>query len=270
MEFEAWAALSARLSKRSEEERAALLSAEKVEPEAYRDADRRWSAAIEADLAAGKPRRAERYGAACAAEVARRRRPAPPAEPCEAAPVAATAEDAEVDAPHVVVPSFLREPEQDHGPSPSFLDPPDAPSFGGTMIAPAPHTGAPRPAVPFGAQPSPEFVEYLASPPEAATEAPPSDKGGTMVVPAADGPAAAPPTQVRGFTLQQYASLTVELSVWREQAPSVLARYGLPDDADRHHLAEAWGRALMQDRDLLRRFTDLCDTYRAWLLRQGR
>jgi hypothetical protein len=105
---------------------------------------------------------------------------------------------------------------------------------------------------------------------------PPKDKGATLAVVAAGGlpttstPFEGAPVQVMGFTVEQYASLTAELSVRPNQAPAVLARHGLPDEAARKKLADAWGRRMMREPVLLRRWTEACEAYRRWWMGQER
>jgi hypothetical protein len=87
------------------------------------------------------------------------------------------------------------------------------------------------------------------------------------VAPATPGaaalPAAAPAPRPR-LTLEQYASLTVELDRWPTHGAAILERYGLTD-----HAAEraAWAGVLAGPAERAR-FVDLCAAYRAWLASQ--
>jgi hypothetical protein len=80
-----------------------------------------------------------------------------------------------------------------------------------------------------------------------------------------DEPASSDPAPRPSLTLEQYASLTVELERWPAHAPAILARYGLTD-----HAAEgaAWGSVLADPAEGVR-FAALCAQYRAWLASQG-
>jgi hypothetical protein len=286
LDFEAWTALSARLAKRPDRERAAILAEAAVEPEAWAYADERWMAALGADLEAGELDRPRRYGAAFAAEVERRRKEPPP--PPVEVPLAVAPPPEPLAAPspivEVGVSIFMREfappatlplPELESPPRPVLLE------TIGVVTSPA----DPSEVVPFSSTPSPEFAAYLASQPKADAALAP-DQGSTVAVPAS-GPgftAAAPagglpgPTmpfqgaqvQIGGFTAEQYASLTAELSVYPDRASLILQRYGLPGEAARKKLADAWGVRLMQDAELRTRWMQLCAAYREWLSKQKR
>jgi hypothetical protein len=54
------------------------------------------------------------------------------------------------------------------------------------------------------------------------------------------------------------------------RAGAVLSRYGLPDEAARKKLNEAWGRRFMKEPALRRAWMDLCARYRDWLRQQGK
>ena len=83
--------------------------------------------------------------------------------------------------------------------------------------------------------------------------------------PAALAPLAAPPDPWRSpaarLTLEQYASLTVELDRWPAHGAAILARYGLTDLAAER---AAW-ECVLADPAERARFASLCAEYRGWL-----
>ncbi|WP_437491977.1 hypothetical protein WME75_16740 [Sorangium sp. So ce1014] len=79
---------------------------------------------------------------------------------------------------------------------------------------------------------------------------------------AADG-AASGPVQ---FSLEQYASLTVDLALEPERAPETLRRYGLTP-AQRTLVDATWTARLVQNPAERSAFEAACGSYRAWRLR---
>lgn len=104
--------------------------------------------------------------------------------------------------------------------------------------------------------------------------APPRD----AVAPAAANPSSAPrPPEAAApahppfvaLTLQQYASLQVELSVVPQRAGETLARYGLTPAAKQHVDAE-WHRAMTHNPALRAAWQRAYETYYAWFVRERR
>src|SRR4051812_50189228 len=92
LDFDAWAALSARLLEQNEEARLDILAAAELHASDFSRCDEHWSMQIVHDLVAGRMERAQRYGAVCAAELKRRK--APPVEAKAPEPPAASPEPA--------------------------------------------------------------------------------------------------------------------------------------------------------------------------------
>ena len=92
-DFEAWAAVSARLLKRNEEERSAIIDNLELS-DVWAEADEHWSQQISAGVSADDMRLANRYGEICAVEILARRaaggtqtaRPTPPTPPPQPPP----------------------------------------------------------------------------------------------------------------------------------------------------------------------------------------
>jgi hypothetical protein len=237
LDFETWAALSARCVKLTARERDPVLAEAEIPPEAWAAAEARWEAEIEKDLEASALDRPKLYGALCAAELERRKASRALAEAPTFAERTLTSVPMEAAPPEDALP-FCREhsPEfaaylastraiaGDDGGDTALLE---APSFGGS--------------------------------------------NSTLEVPA-DGPRARPlpfegaDVHVGGFALEQFASLGVELMVYPERKAAILERYGLHDDGARKKVEEAWGRRLVQDAELRTRWMDLSGAYKAWLM----
>jgi hypothetical protein len=131
--------------------------------------------------------------------------------------------------------------------------------------------------LPFGDKPSADFVAAMSAP---ASRNDPS--GETVMVPAIREapaarplpfaeqtpprltPAASPTKPAPTLTLQQYASLSAELSVAPESA-ATLSRYGIPDAAARRELDRTWAARFTSEPDLRRQWETLFNQYRAWL-----
>jgi hypothetical protein len=90
VDFEAWTALSALFLDTTMDARIEILDEQHIEPEDWERSDEHHLRALAADLAAGRMARAERYAAACAAEIERRK--TLPAAPADETPVEAPAE----------------------------------------------------------------------------------------------------------------------------------------------------------------------------------
>lgn len=169
-------------------------------------------------------------------------------------------------------PSFLASP----APSPA----PGAPPAEAAAPSPAPAPPSARPApqktVGMPAFPAPEgklpFVdkpvaavlrEIEATPPSR----PPSPEalGGTV---AADGEAATsalPFAEGVALTLQQFASVFVELRAYPQHEADVLKRYGLASRSAFRHVEDGWKSRFGSDANLRSAWIEMCHTYRAWL-----
>jgi len=282
LDFEAWAALSARLLQLEDEERFDVLAEAEVEPDDYARCDAHWSVAIARDIAAGSMARAEVYGAKCAEELKRRteEKGAPAAAPAKevaAAPVAPVA------APAPVAPVALPAPVA----PPAVVAPPVSPldvseeEEQRTMAAvfPSPGSHAPAP-LPFSSTPSPEFVKNLSAPRAVPVREQRKSLDATVpanmmspipeALPFAHGaPAAPPPPKVPQMTLQAYASLCAELSVTPEKSVEVLRRYGVHDEHARRALDEEWRARLAAHPPSNQEWQKLYTTYRDWLRRKA-
>ncbi|WP_437603077.1 hypothetical protein WMF28_15780 [Sorangium sp. So ce590] len=136
-------------------------------------------------------------------------------------------------------------------------------------------TGGPRASVDLGATVAPAaagarpggksadplpFVNP--APPSAPSRPAPPTGAPAAAAKAADG-AAGGPVQ---FSLEQYASLTVDLALEPERAPETLRRYGLTP-AQRTLVDATWTARLAQTPAERSAFEAACSSYRAWRLR---
>lgn len=305
LDFEAWAALSARLLQLEDEERFDVLAEAEVEPDDYVRCDAHWSVVIARDIAAGSMARAEVYGAKCAEELKRRAeaKDAPAAVTSLAAAAAPPPAPAAVEVPDEItapitapkpagLPSFLAAPPVAPVAAPAPVAPPVAvaPPVSPldvseeeeqrTMAAVFPSPGSPAPApLPFSSTPSPEFVKNLSAPRAVPVREQRKSLDSTVpanmmspipeALPFAHGaPAAAPPPKVPQMTLQAYASLCAELSVTPEKSAEVLRRYGVHDEHARRALDEEWRARLAAHPPSNQEWQKLYTTYRDWLRRK--
>src|ERR1700734_2492397 len=88
LDFEAWAALSARMLGRTLDERLDMLEELDVRSADWMRSDEHYASALAADLAEGRMERPERYAGKCVAELERRKRAPQQAEPEPAEPPA--------------------------------------------------------------------------------------------------------------------------------------------------------------------------------------
>jgi hypothetical protein len=201
----------------------------------------------------------------------------PSAEPLAAPP-----------APRPEVPSFALSPLSPAAPAAPALAS-QVPLASLDTLGPGPAPA--RPALPFGDDHSPAFLQAFASGPAREAEV---RSGDTLALSTPARAAAAPslastlgpeearppapelpfdmsgkPEEPYGLTLAQYASLWAELAVHPERAPAVLRRYGVPGDEGRKLLNEAWGRRFVKAPELRRTWMGLCARYREWLAKQG-
>ncbi|MRG97479.1 hypothetical protein [Polyangium spumosum] len=66
------------------------------------------------------------------------------------------------------------------------------------------------------------------------------------------------------LSLEQYASLHVELSMYPAKALSILSRYRL-DEEQRRRVEAYWQERMQFDAEVQEAWKDACDTFRAWL-----
>lgn len=157
----------------------------------------------------------------------------------------------------------------------------------GTMMASEPIAGARSPlaALPFGQAPSSEFVSQMSAPrvgtPEAtvggATLPLGIDLLGKMrkelpflkAASSVPGPAATAAAWPR-LTLDTYASLCAELSVFPERVSEILKKYGIADDAGRRGVDREWAERLSAHPETQDLWQRKVGEFRAWLLGGGR
>jgi hypothetical protein len=280
MSFEQWAALSARLLKRKEGEREEILGRHGIEPEDWTRIDDHFKRALGDDISEGDGELGVRYGAVCVAELERRRTEpvAPPPPPAEKLP-AATELAAEAVPPTTAIPSYLREPgARVAAPAIATLPlPAEGPSHSltSTLAAlPRPPDGAP--ALPFGPEPSAEFVASLAAPAAA-----PSPRVGSETRPVAADlvaqaaratlpfgrMAAAPPkAPTMRLPLEAYAEVCVELTLYPDRAMEVMRRHHIPDEQALRAIDADWKGRLSAHADTHQRWQELYVAHRNRLL----
>jgi len=66
------------------------------------------------------------------------------------------------------------------------------------------------------------------------------------------------------LSLEQYASLCVELSMSPAQAPSILSRYRI-DEEQRRRVEDYWREQMQSDAEVREAWNKACKTFRAWL-----
>ena len=242
LDFETWATMSARLLHLGPDERLEVLDQRGIDDTDWSRSDEHHTVALAAEVAAGRMGRAERYGRACAAELERRKKGAPEEPPPVAGAVA-----------------------------------PARPALSGTMAArdlPTFVAQAAAHPLPFGAIPSPEFLASLDAP-----RSPPSP-GATMAgggdvrvtLPFAKPATAAgsKPARFPRLTLESYASLCAELSVYPDRAADILGKYGVTDDEARRAVDDDWGARLAENADTREEWERLRATHEGWLRQQPR
>lgn len=237
LDFDRWSTLSARLLARTPSERAALFTAERVDARDFDDCDRHWTLTLARDLQSGDTTRPALYGARCAAELRRRQAPSEPPPP----------------------PSPRPAPPPTPRPAPALTGTLDLSAAGALLPAATPLPFAPAdPSAPKPPAPSP------AAPP--ARRPSPRPFSGTIDVAAATPTATltGSPPLMELLTIEQYASLTVDLESQPDRASEILASYRLTGDTMRADLDAAW-RGKLGNNPLLRlQFQDLQRRYREW------
>ena len=153
-----------------------------------------------------------------------------------------------------------------------------------TAPTPMGASGSSSPAPPVPVRATPPSGAPPAAAPGPAPAAKKIDLSSTMGLPG-DGPSlssstplpfsvaggAAKPGAAAGsrFTMEQFASLTAEISAAPTKIGEVRARYGL-DEASHRAEAERWQRLFAADKDLFARYTEAFQRYREWLARGRR
>lgn len=127
-----------------------------------------------------------------------------------------------------------------------------------------------RAALPFLGDAAKAPARPAAASPPAANA--PANRSAPAPGPAEDGALApleppAPPPPHGAFTLEQYAAFYAELSVYREWAAHVRARYGMTDDARWRSLQQTWQEQFRRDPSLYARWHDLHARYEQWFAR---
>lgn len=299
-----WLRLSARRLKRDPDERAEILAEEEIEPKQWSLADRYWNLLIAERISEGDHSLSDRYADACVRELDARKQAAPAAQ--VAAPEAAPPEPALLP-PAAPLPA-MSAPAGDLKPSFLLREEPPAlqmapahvkkPLDMGTAIgaipgvpalpfAPsAPGGGASSHATQAAFEPRPasaprepigetEAVDVGAlarrvlafGPPKPAEAETPQQAPARQAGPAQQPRQAAP--AVPTLTVEQYASLCVDLELAPQSTAEVLRRYGVTQDAKRT-LDEGWSRVFAEQPARRAAFEHAKVTYRAWLARGGR
>jgi hypothetical protein len=81
---------------------------------------------------------------------------------------------------------------------------------------------------------------------------------------------AAPKSAESHLSVEQYASLCAECAAYPAEADAVCARYVVQDEPSRLALHAHWQQRFASDAALQRRWQELMDQYRTWLLSQPR
>lgn len=270
--FERWAAVSARLLKRSRDERLDMLEENEIDPLDWASADRYWVEMLAEDLDRGDDTRASHYAKVCAEELRRRERPETPSAP-EPKPEPKAAEPPAP--PVAVVPA---------APAPIELAPTAPPAAALPVAPPAVVKTPPRldmtapafvapvrgEALPFGDKPSLDLSEP--SPPQPKTgisgeTLPLQVNLKAMALPFMQGKGeaqAAAPT----MTLDAYASLCAELAAQPEKRGEVLVRYRVAEDAALNALHASWQKQFAAQPQMRAEWQSKYDAFRAWLMQR--
>lgn len=288
--FERWAELSARLLKRSRDERLDILEEHEVDPLEWDRSERHWVAQLADDLDRGDEDRADRYAARCAEEM-RRREGKPdetvPAEPAITAPPVAPPP---LEPPRVAPPPL--EPPL-VAPPPLVTPPPSAPppivskpvidSTMQPLVMPIPGR-----VLPFGDKPSLDLSKPSPPQPLPSTvgetlpfqmdlmaiampfikraeggSAPAHEERAPSPAPLASTPAPAnvgPP-----MTLDAYASLCAELLAYPERRPDIRKRYRIPDEATLAAVHARWQAHFGEQPQVRAEWQAKCTAFRDWL-----
>lgn len=71
------------------------------------------------------------------------------------------------------------------------------------------------------------------------------------------------------LTVEQYASLTVELAFWPDARAATLARYGIADEDAFARLEADWRPRIAWEPGVVARWSEACRAYRAWLVERA-
>lgn len=294
LDFDRWTALSARLLNLGTEERIVILDERGVALEDWMSSDEHHCSALAAEVAAGELTRAEMYGRACAAEIARRRRGGPEVSPPQDLhePAAPTAKGETTPTPAPLggasaapsaedVPSYLRELMLGVSTASSGTS-----SLAGTMSAPDLPSFIKRAAakpLPFREAPSPQFLTVPSVPSSSSIPS-----GATMELgvdifaqvksalpfPGRSAPAANPTSdrqqEFPRLPLETYASLCAELSVFTDRSAEILKKYGISNEHVRRAVDNDWQGRLSAHTDTREELQRLKTTYETWLRSQPR
>lgn len=274
MDFDAWAVLSARLLKRSKEERREILRAAEIDAAAWERWDVHFNTLLSEDLSEDRAERPLRYGEICAAEMRRRKEEAAAPPP----------------SPAPVEPGVVPVPQPPAGTAPPVAAPPvalpsawlgrEVPVVAEAARAIGGESTLDLPVSPLLAElPFPDVDGELRGPNVSweqvtarAPLPPPSspdalDRTLEPVDPAAPGFSTPEPV----LTLSQYASLFVDL---RRTPPSrrleLLHRYRLAGEPSYEALSGAYKERFARDPTQRDRWVALCSEYQAWLDAKGR
>jgi hypothetical protein len=209
--------------------------------------------------------------------------PAPPGSPSPPAPAAPFGGTVEVDLSKLGVPLPFAAKAPSPAPAPPAATPPaPAAPFGGTVEVDLSKLGVPLPFAakapvaaglrepsagnPSAPPPAKMAVETTELPPglvariAAARPLPFSPKDPSPPAPPPRAPAL-PERPAARLTLEQYASLRAELTVFADRSAAVLARYGLADPKLRAAEEGAWEERLRRRPEERARLDQLCQTY---------
>jgi hypothetical protein len=177
--------------------------------------------------------------------------------------------------PAVAVPSYLAvERHAMSAPEPLPPSPPAALALPRSMALTALGASTPTAApLPFAAEPTSGDAPFERAVAHAAEvqgpRAPPREAVSGTVGISNESSGFVPPTGVPDLTLEQYASLRVELDRAPESASVALRRYGVADDA-RDTLDTHWKARFAADPALRMSFAQKCAEYVAWLEARAR
>jgi hypothetical protein len=285
LDFEAWSDLAARMVKRDEAGRAAVLAQEGIDPAAWARCDEHYNRVIVDDVVNDRRGRREAYGRKCSEELARRR-----AEAANVTPAPGVSEAPEPPAPPSLPAASSDEPApitevSRAAPEPPPVIAPRPVEIGkATAVFQAPMLARPSDPLPFGGKPT---LDPVSSKPSGL---PHPGSGSTLPlgldlmaharkalpfaglpgVPSPATPAApaeqAPPSRL---SLQSYASLCAELAAYPANRAAILARYGIADEAAYRALDHEW-QARIADPEVRSRWQQSYATYADWLRQQAR
>jgi hypothetical protein len=252
-----YAEVSAHLRHHAREAPEVVLGRLGLTPDAWAAASSAWTQAIDDDVESGDGALVVAYAAAFA-ETRRR----------------LEAGEASVDEPPRGPPP---EPPEPPPPAPADVEPPEPGSpedpLNETLDAPLHRVKGPAlpftPGVPSIGEKPPDAMPRVNRAPKALTGT--ADLNlrviAAAVLPFGQGASRKPasPAAVPSLTLEQYATLSAELSLAPERAAHIRARYLVTSDEAFRALNQQWQERLSADPALSRRFAALREHYRNWL-----